>query len=64
VASLPPCRLNAEVKAVTGLSASLPSRHSPPAWSMNCLSCAAGAPNRLGVPNANASAHAKSSTEA
>jgi len=33
-------------------------------WSMNCLSCAAGAPNRVGVPNANASAHARSSIEA
>jgi hypothetical protein len=27
---------------------------------MNCLSCAAGVPNRVGVPNANASAHARS----
>ena len=55
---LPPCRLCADVNAVTGLSASRPSRQSPTEPSMKCLSCAAGGPKRVGVPNANPSAQA------
>ena len=38
VDSLPPCRLTADVKAVTGLSAISPLAHSAAVVSMNCLS--------------------------
>jgi len=40
------------VKLVTGLSTKAPDCHSLPVVSMNCLSCAAGVPKRLGVPKA------------
>jgi hypothetical protein len=46
------------------LSASLPSCQSRPAWSMNCFSCAATLPNRVGVPKATPSAHSMSSSDA
>jgi hypothetical protein len=39
VDSLPPCRLIALVKAVTGLSASSPAAQSAAVVSRNCLSC-------------------------
>ena len=52
------------VNAVDGLFTTWPFIHSRPVPSMNCLSCEATLPKRVGVPNAYASAQIRSSCEA